>query len=345
MMDFKQNSTQAYYHPPKNNQKAISAIKALVIVGLTILAGFSIYTTYKKIAHAQQKAVLQGTAENPADKYKDTIKTQYLPDKEWEMFEKAWLAGQPETISKAALIVNIGDGEVLYNKNSQEKLPIASLTKIMTAVVVMEHMSLSDLTTISSKAAATGENSMGLTAGETYTIEELLYGLILNSGNDSAVALAEATAGDVETFVKWMNIKSKELGLKNSYFADPSGLNDSTYSTAQDLARLTRYALKFKELRKIAQTVEYNISASDEHKYVPLYNQTNLLTTYPGVKGFKTGYTQEAGLCLVTYAENDGVELVGVVLNSVDHKGDMVLMLDHAFNRYGISVDHQFKFE
>jgi D-alanyl-D-alanine carboxypeptidase len=345
MMDFKQNSTYTYYQPNQNNQKATSVITALLLVGLTILAGFTIYTGYKKIAHAKQQEVLKGTAETPTDKYKDTLKTQFLPDKEWEMFEKTWLAGQPETISEAALIVNIGDGEVLYNKNSQERLPIASLTKIMTAVVVMEHTSLTDLTTISAKAASTGENSMGLTAGETYTIEELLYGLILNSGNDAAIALAEASAGDVETFVQWMNTKANELGLKNSYFADPSGLNDSTYSTAQDLARLTRYALKFKELRKIAQTVEYDIAATDDHKYVPLYNQTNLLTTYPGVKGFKTGYTEEAGLCLVTYAENDGVELVGVVLNSVDRKGDMVLMLDHAFNRYGISVDHQFKFE
>ncbi|MBP7927881.1 D-alanyl-D-alanine carboxypeptidase [Patescibacteria group bacterium] len=344
MMDFKQNK-DTFYHPKPNPQRAASAFTALALVSLTLVIGIGIFTVYKKIAHAEPETILKGIAPDPLDKYKDSITTQYMPDKDWQMFEKTWLAGQPETISKAALIVNIGDGEVLYNKNSQEKLKIASLTKIMTAILAMEHNKLSDTTTISSRAAKTGENTMGLTAGETYTIEELLYGLILNSGNDAAVALAEASAGDVETFVEWMNIKAKELGMTNSYFADPSGLNDSTYSTAQDLARMTRYALKFRELRKIAATVSYALPANEGHKYVPLENQTNLLTTYPGVKGFKTGYTEEAGLCLVTYAENNGVELVGVVLNSVDRKGDMVLMLDHAFNRYGISVDHQFKFE
>ncbi len=343
MMDLKQNRT--FYHPQPQKQRATAPLTAIILIALTIAGGALIFSAYKKIAYAEPETILKGVAPNPSDKYKDSITTQYMPDKEWEMFEKTWLAGQPETISKAALIVNIGDGEVLYNKNSQEKLKIASLTKIMTAILAMEHNELSETTTISSRAAKTGENTMGLTAGETYTIEELLYGLILNSGNDAAVALAETSAGDVETFVEWMNIKAKELELTNTYFADPSGLNDATYSTAQDLARLTRYALKFTELRKIAATVSYALPSNEDHKYVPLENQTNLLTTYPGVKGFKTGYTEEAGLCLVTYAENNGVELVGVVLNSVDRKGDMVLMLDHAFNRYGISVDHQFRFE
>jgi D-alanyl-D-alanine carboxypeptidase (penicillin-binding protein 5/6) len=180
---------------------------------------------------------------------------------------------------------------------------------------------------------------MGITEGEIYTVEELLYGLILHSGNDSAYALAEGTAGSVEEFTKWMNFKAKELGLLNTYFADPSGLDDSTYSTAYDLARLTEYALLNTEFRRISKTRELEIY-SDTHKYMFLENQTNLLTSYPGVEGVKTGYTEEAGLCLITYSRNNGVELVGVVLNSLDRKGDMVLMLDFGHSEYNMFFDH-----
>ena len=193
---------------------------------------------------------------------------------------------------------------------------------------------------VSEKAAGTGENIMGITEGEVYTLEELMYGLLLPSGNDAAYAIAEGVAGSSDRFVEWMNFKAKELGLMNTYFADPSGLDDTTYSTAQDLARLARYAMKNPRFRSIVGTVDIELPFTETHKYLPLYNQTNLLATYPGVVGVKTGYTEEAGLTLVTYASNEGYELVGVVLNSTDRKGDMVLMLDHGYGTVGVAIEH-----
>jgi D-alanyl-D-alanine carboxypeptidase (penicillin-binding protein 5/6) len=181
---------------------------------------------------------------------------------------------------------------------------------------------------------------MGISAGEIYSLRELLYGMLLNSGNDAATAVAEGVAEDEKTFVEWMNIRASELGLINTYFADPSGLDDSSYSTAEDLTVLAHFALEHEEFRNIVRTVEKEYSYSEEHKYISLYNQTNLLTTYPGVLGVKTGYTEEAGLCLVTYAVNEGREIIGVVLNSIDRKGDMIRMLDSGFSGMGIRVEH-----
>jgi D-alanyl-D-alanine carboxypeptidase (penicillin-binding protein 5/6) len=272
-------------------------------------------------------------------RYNESFIDSYDAELSWQPGELFGTANQPDIIGESAILVDIDSGKILFEKNSSQRRKIASLTKIMTAVVALEHRSLDTKIKVSAKAANIGENSMGVSEGEIYTLNELLHGLIMNSGNDAAYAIAEGTAGSSETFVKWMNFKARDLGLKDTYFADPSGLDDSTYSTAADLVRLTRYALKNPRFREVAKTVEYEV-IGDEHKYIPLYNQTNLLTTYPGVAGVKTGFTEEAGLCLVTYASNGGYEVVGVVLNSVDRKGDMILMLDHGFASLGIFVEH-----
>lgn len=249
------------------------------------------------------------------------------------------IASEPDIQGKAGIIIDLNANNILYEKNINQKLPVASLVKVMTAVVSLEHSDISSKFTVSSKAANIGENTMELTAGEQYTLKELLYGLVLNSGNDAAYAIAEGVAGDADTFTTWMNDTASEIGLKNTYFADPSGLDDSSYSTVYDLAKLTRYAMKNKDFRNIVKTVEIELE-SNTHNYKYLYNQTNLLTTYPGVQGVKTGYTEEAGLCLITYANNEGHEVLGVVLGSSDRKGDMILMLDHAYNTFGINIEH-----
>lgn len=271
--------------------------------------------------------------------YTETLINYYQPNDEWKIKESAKTNNQPEIIGSNAIVVDINSGEILFEKASTERKKIASLTKIMTAVIALEHKKPEEKIYISKEAAEVGENSMGVSEGEVYTLEELLYGLILSSGNDAAYAISEGVAGDEKTFVNWMNIKAKELGLKDTYFADPSGLDDSTYSTPRDLVKFTAYALNNPKFREIIKTYEIELTGN-EHKYIYLQNQTNLLTTYPGVQGVKTGYTEDAGLCLVTFAANDGVEVVGVVLNSVDRKGDMILMLDHAFAQQGIFVKH-----
>ena len=260
---------------------------------------------------------------------------------EWEPGEmlEVSLEDQPEISAESGLVVDINSGKIVFEKNSTKKMKIASLVKIMTAVVALEHKNLDERVVVSEKAAGIGENAMGISEGEVYTLEELLYGLMLNSGNDSAYAIAEGVAGSVEDFVAWMNIKAKELNLNDTEFFCPSGLSDDTYSTAVGLVKLSRYAMQNEDFRRIVGTVDLELPYSERHKYLYLENQTNLLTTYPGVGGIKTGYTEEAGYCLVTYAKNEDVELIGVVLNSVNRKFDMLNLLNFGFGVYGIKVE------
>ena len=274
------------------------------------------------------------------ERYYSTYLTSENIFSDWNPEKSKESGSGPEVVGASAVLVDINTGEILFEKNAYKQKSIASLVKIMTAVVALEHKNIDEEIIISPQASEVGENVMGISAGEVYTLEELLYGLMLNSGNDAAYAIAEGVAGDVDTFVKWMNIKAKEINLSDSFFGGPSGLYGGTYSTAIDLVKLSHYAMKNETFREIVKTYELEFPYSEKHNYIYLWNQTNLLTTYPGVAGIKTGYTEDAGLCLVTYAENEGRELIGVVLNSIDRKGDMILMLDYGFQLLGVTVEH-----
>jgi serine-type D-Ala-D-Ala carboxypeptidase (penicillin-binding protein 5/6) len=259
---------------------------------------------------------------------------------DWKPGEEYGTSNEPDISGESGLVVDINTGKIVYEKNSKDRLKIASLTKIMTAVVALEHKKITDEILVSQKASSIGENIMGISEGEVYTLEELMYGHVLNSGNDAAYAIAEGVAGDSDAFVKWMNMKAKELNLNDSYFTDPCGLNDETYSTSEDLVKLSRYAMQNEDFRRIVASTSMEFPYSEKHKYIYLENQTNLLTTYPGVAGIKTGYTEEAGYCLVTYAKNNDIELIGVVLNSVNRKFDMIFMLDHSYSTLGVVIEH-----
>jgi D-alanyl-D-alanine carboxypeptidase (penicillin-binding protein 5/6) len=308
----------------------------LIILPLVLLVLVNVHIFVRNIS--RKETVQRDIAK---ERYYKTFMNRIETDPGWKI-ENAdgTINGQPGIAGSNGLIVDNLSGNVYFALNPSEKKPIASLVKIMTALVALEHGNLEQRVVISEKAASVGENAMGISAGESYSLKELLYGMLLNSGNDAATAIAEGTAGNEEMFVRWMNIKATEIGLTNTYFADPSGLNDASYSTAEDLVTLTHFALKHDEFRNAVKTVEEEYPYSDAHKYIYLSNQTNLLTTYPGVLGVKTGYTEEAGLCLVTYAVNEGRELIGVVLNSVDRKGDMIRMLDSSFSGLGVNVEH-----
>lgn len=249
---------------------------------------------------------------------------------------------KPEITADVGFIYDVTTDQVIFDKNSKEKKPIASLTKLMTAALVLEVKKPSDSVVISEKAADVGENAMGVTTGEKYTVEDLLYGLVLNSGNDAAMALAESVSGNTDTFVKEMNRKAKIMGLTQSSFVNPSGLEEDNgmmdYSSARDLVAITKYVLSYPVFADVAKTAEYHIPYTSLHKEIYLENQTNLVTTYPGVKGVKTGYTPSAGLCLVTYAENGGHKLIGVVLNSQSRRDDMRELLDYSFKTLGVHV-------
>ena len=308
----------------------------VLAVGVFLLG----YFIFKKVF--VEKIVVQ---EDMTEKnyYSTLLKTGGLPS-DWGPGEVFGIEGQPEITGESAILVDINSGKILYEKNSTKKMKIASLVKIMTALVALEHKNLDEEIIVTYRASDIGENTMALSSGEVYTLEELLYGLVLNSGNDAAYAIAEGVGGSVETFVKWMNMKVEELNMNDTEIFDPSGLNDETYSTAVDLVKLSRYVMQNDDFRRIAGTFSIELPYSEKHKSLYLENQTNLLTTYPGVGGIKTGYTEEAGLCLVTYAKNEEVELIGVVLNAVNRKFDMIVMLDYGYSLFGIEPEHGYEY-
>lgn len=247
--------------------------------------------------------------------------------------------GQLTMEASSAISYDMTDDKLLFAKNSKSKLPIASLTKIMTAVVAIETQKINESVTITDRAASVGENSMGLTRGEIITVEDLLYGLMLPSGNDAAESLAESSKVGRNKFISLMNKKAKDLGLTDTHFDNPSGLEGDglQYSTTYDLMTITKYALLIPEFAKIVSTYHYEIPYSQDHKYFDLYNETNLLTSYPGVKGVKIGFTNEAGQCLVTYLEYQGHKIIAVILNSPDRRGEMKNLLDFSLKSQGIN--------
>ncbi len=285
---------------------------------------------------------------SPVPKIKGAAAKDILVDNYW--FPKLSSLTASKSVSdlnlsaKSALLVNYESGEIIFDKNSKERLPTASTIKIMTALIALESSSLERNFTVSAKAAGVGEDSMDLAEGEKLTLSELLYGLMLVSGNDAAVTIAEGVGGSEDAFVAMMNNKLKSLGLSDTKFINASGLdedNKDQYSTAFDLATIAHYSFeKYPIFRQIVSTEHYVISETSDHKAFDLYNETNLLTTYPGVRGIKPGFTWDAGWCLVTYAQNNGKKLIGVILGSSDRRGEMKELLDYGFSKYGIRVSH-----
>lgn len=245
----------------------------------------------------------------------------------------------PDLLAKSAIAYDLTTDTFLLGKNIDEKLPIASLTKVMTAIVALENQNITDLFEVSKSAATVGEDSMGLTEGEKLSLQELLFGLFLNSGNDAAEVLAEGSAFGRENYIYQMNKKAEDLGLLSTHFTNPSGLegDGNQYSTAKDLLVITRYALEKPEIKSVASTYNEFIPYTTTHKAFDLYNETNLLTSYPGVKGIKTGYTDEAGLCLITYLEYGGHQIIAVILNSPSRREEMIQILDYSLKTLGVS--------
>lgn len=239
--------------------------------------------------------------------------------------------------AKSALVYDLTTQRTLFEKNPKDKLPIASLTKVMTAIIALENPVKNDRYLVK-KDALVGENTMGLTEGEVLTLEELLYGLILTSGNDAAEVLADSYSLGRAGFIRAMNDKAKSLGLSSSNFTNPSGLegDGKQYSTAYDLLVITQYALKFGLFRKVAATFQEEIPYTQSHKYFFLENETNLLSSYPGVKGVKTGFTPEAGLCLITYLEYEGHQIIAILLGSSNRRQEMKNLLDYSLKTLGV---------
>lgn len=237
--------------------------------------------------------------------------------------------------ARSAILIEKDSGRVLFEKNSEEKLPMASTTKIMTAAVALESRELDREIEISESAAGVEGSSMYLQKGEVMTLRDLLYGLMLSSGNDAAVAIAEDIAGSGEKFAELMNEKAAQIGMKNSHFTNPNGLPDENhYSTAADMARLCAYAMKNPTFCEIAATKNYKISGGKVAYPRALSNHNRLLNMYDGCVGVKTGFTKAAGRCLVSAAQRGGMTLICVTLNAPDDWNDHMSLFDYGFSTY-----------
>lgn len=241
----------------------------------------------------------------------------------------------PKVLARSALLMEAQSGQVLYAKNAHLRLPPASLTKILTALVVVEHADLDEVVTASKRAVETPASSMHLLEGEQVSVRDLLCALLLRSANDSAVALAEHVGGSVEQFVQMMNQKAQALGARNTHMVNPHGLDaPNHYSTAYDLALIARAFMEHPTLRAIVGQRYYIVQRSLNQEDLWMVNKSKFLQLYPYAEGIKTGYTRSAGFCFAGSATKQGRRLIAVVLNSPRREQDTISMMEYGFREW-----------
>jgi D-alanyl-D-alanine carboxypeptidase len=244
----------------------------------------------------------------------------------------------PGNHAAAAALIDVASGRILFSQRGDEPMRIASLTKIMTAIVAIENGNLNDTVTVGTRAAGVEGSSLYLKAGQKIALLDLLYGLMLRSGNDAAIAIAEHVGGSLDGFVYLMNKKAEELGLNRSHFANPHGLDqDGHYMSANDLARLSAYALRNPTFARIVKTrvrTAPNPYEPWDYKWV---NKNKMLTMYEGADGVKTGYTKLALRTLVSSATRGGQQLAAVTLNDGDDWADHRNLLDYGFRNFRLT--------
>ena len=241
----------------------------------------------------------------------------------------------PGVSAEAAVLIDAESGEILYGRQETKRSQIASLTKIMTAIVVIENCDLPAEITVPKQAVGIEGSSAYLTEGEVFTAEELLYALLLQSANDAAAALAIFCGGSVEGFVSMMNEKAEELGLYDTHFSNPHGLPDKEhFSSALDVARLLTYCMKNADFARICGTKDHIIRYGEKRKARRFTNHNRLLFEDIGVIGGKTGYTKSGGRCLCTFAEQNGVKLCAVTLNAPSDWADHRSLYGYGFGLY-----------
>lgn len=235
-----------------------------------------------------------------------------------------------ERYGYAVLDVKTGDVILSYNENT--RLPMASTTKIMTALLAVENCNLDEIVTVDQRSIGVEGSSVYLRLGERLTLRELLYCMMLRSGNDSATAIALHIANSVDEFAEMMNIRAESMGLTNTHFTNPHGLHDENhYTTAKELGLIACTAMKNNDFREIVGTKKITVGKGESQR--TLLNKNKMLSLYNGATGIKTGYTKKSGRCLVSAAERDGKKLVCVVLNVGDTYGVSIKLLNEAFNR------------
>lgn len=235
--------------------------------------------------------------------------------------------------AKSAIVINGTTGEVIFEKNAYQRLPMASTTKIMTALLLAEQSDLSKVICCTKEMVTVEGSSMGLLVGDYVTYHDLLYGMLLPSGNDAANTTAIALGGSIENFVSLMNKKAEELKLKDTHFVTPSGLDaDGHYTTAFDLARLASFALKNDNFKKASSSYTARLCYGNPPYNRTLTNHNKLLKSYDGLVGVKTGFTKKAGRCLVSAAERNNCQVIVVTLNDSNDWQDHKNLLDLGFS-------------
>ncbi len=243
---------------------------------------------------------------------------------------------EPDIDARAALVINTDDGKVLYSSESNRRLAIASLTKLMTALLVLEQVPMEERIMAAPYSPQPAESKIDLRTGESMTVRDLLYALLLASANDAAVTFAQRLAGSTTSFVQKMNREARKMGLKNTRFANPVGLDDKdNYSSAKDLAKLTRKLLKSKRFRRIVRSPEKTIKSGDRRR--KLVNRNRLVAQYKFITGVKTGRTALSGYSLIGSGTKKGVDLVTVVLGAGSEESrdaGTLELFKYGFDRY-----------
>ncbi len=251
----------------------------------------------------------------------------------------------PTVSAESAVLIEATTGRVIYQKQKDKPLSMASTTKIMTALLTLECGDLDAPFVVDPTAIQVEGSSMGLQVGDTVTLHALVCGMLLASGNDAANAAAVRVAGSIEAFAEQMNQRGQEIGMHNTHFVTPSGLDDQAhYSTAHDMARLARVALQNNAFAEICSKSSLRVSYGNPPYDRWLQNHNRLLREYDGAIGVKTGFTKKSGRCLVSAAERDGVKLIAVTLNAPNDWQDHTTMLNYGFqtvslNRLSVSCD------
>ena len=290
---------------------------------ITVLLFITFILNYNTICYANLKNI--NDIENNEEK-NETVQVSKTANNE------------PVVNAKIGLIFDRSSKTILYEKNGLKQVPMASTTKIMTAIVVLENANLSDIVTVDKKAAGTGGSRLGLKVNDKITVHDLLYGLMLCSGNDAAVALANHIGGSIEGFADMMNKKAKELGCVNSHFITPHGLDqDGHYTTAYELACITDYALSIPKFKEIVSTKGYTVTINAQSKAIT--NTNELLGNMDGVYGVKTGFTNGANRCLVTAYKSGDLDIITVVLGADTKKirtTDSINLIEYAYKNYQV---------
>lgn len=243
----------------------------------------------------------------------------------------------PKVYAAAGILIESKSGTILYAKNAEQRRAPASTTKIMTAIVALERGDLRKIVTVSKRAARTGGSTIYLKPGDRLSLKELLEGMMLRSGNDGSMAVAEGVAGSIESFIELMNLKAKEIGAVNTNFRNPHGLRaPSHYTTALDLALMARYGLANRKFANLVKKKTALLEWAERRKTMEIRNTNRLLWYLEGADGVKTGTTNEAGHCLVASATRDHKQLIAVALDSGDRWGDCRRLLEYGFREFDI---------